>query len=1172
MIPRRRSLRWLTVLGALIASVTLGSQRSSPPSEGAYRANNLGVALLEQYNYDDAVKSFRRALDVSPELHIARMNLSLALLYSGAAEDSLTTARQAQQELPTLCQPHYAAGLALRSLGKQEESIAEFRKVLELDPDDIGSRVNIAQVQVQQRDFAAATALFREALDREPYNVTAVYGLATALTRSGSPDAPAAMKRFEALRDQPYGVTYANTYLEQGRYGEAIAPTGAEPELVDPSPPTATFTDASAEWVRDTAAGSQGASAGQWRGVTMFDADGDGDLDALLVGEKGSRFYVNASGVLTDATEAAGLRAISAAAHAAVAGDYDNDGRPDLLLLENAGLRLLHRTAAGRFEDATAVAGFKELKGARSAAFVDVDHDGDLDIVVAGAGTRLLRNNGNGTFTDIITAARIGEGPADGIAIAPTDFDDRRDIDLVILGGSGAPRLLQNVRDGSFRDVAGTVGFPTTGRFTALAAGDFNKDGYPDFLFARADSAAVFSLSDGRGRFARTDAPASTAGATVAQFVDYDNDGLLDLFTASASGARMFRNVGKGWSDVTEVAGVNALAKGFSGEPQSIAFGDIDGDGDIDALVMSSSRLHVWRNDGGKNRSLVVRLAGKVSNRGGVGSKVDLRAGSLRQRIETSAVTPPLRPADLVFGLGTRSAADVVRLIWPSGTLQAEVTGDARALTLTELDRKPSSCPYLYTWNGSRFEFVTDFMGGGEMGHWESPGVWSTPDPDEYVRIPPGRLVAKEGRYEIRVTNELEETLFADRMQLIAVDHPEGVEIFPNEGLGSPSGGKFLITTTRGAHPPRAVSDEHGHDMLARVVAIDRQYSDDFALSDIRGYAAEHDLLIDVGAPSTGVVLLATGWTDYAFSADNIAAYQRGLQLTLPRLDVKTSLGTWRTAIENIGIPVGRPQTVVVDLRGKLQPVEHELRIRTNMRIYWDQILVDTSDDDRMDFSAWRAFLNARGAPPPLARPRRLRASGEPQALLIDRPVSFQRQPSTAVIAGPGEPELRITRLDATSALLHWRGFSKTVTPDGREPLGFDYERVSQSMPWKTMIGRYTREGDVRVLLNKVDDMFVIARPGDEIALSFDASALPALGSGRARTFLFYADGFSKEMDITSASPHTVLPLPFHAMRGYPYAQDQQYPSGAAYREYQARYNTRIVSRTVPPVESVDRR
>src|SRR4029453_16231755 len=101
-----------------------------------------------------------------------------------------------------------------------------------------------------------------------------------------------------------------------------------------------------------------------------------------------------------------------AAAHAAVAGDYDNDGRPDLLLLENAGLRLLHRTAAGRFEDATAVAGFKELKGARSAAFVDVDHDGDLDIVVAGAGTRLLRNNGNGTFTDITTAARIGEGPA----------------------------------------------------------------------------------------------------------------------------------------------------------------------------------------------------------------------------------------------------------------------------------------------------------------------------------------------------------------------------------------------------------------------------------------------------------------------------------------------------------------------------------------------------------------------------------------------------------------------------------------------------------------------------------------------------------------------------------------------------------------------------------------
>src|SRR5262249_21010326 len=223
-------------------------------------------------------------------------------------------------------------------------------------------------------------------------------------------------------------------------------------------------------------------------------------------------------------------------------------------------------------------------------------------------------------------------------------------------------------------------------------------------------------------------------------------------------------NVGNGWADVTERAGLGALANATTGELQSIAFGDVDGDGNTDALVATSAGgLRVWRSGGGGNRSLQVRLAGKVSNRAGIGSKVDLRAGSLRQRLETSAVTPPLRPADLLFGLGPRPAADVVRVIWPSGTLQAEIAGDTRALTVTELDRKPPSCPYLYTWNGRRFEFVTDFMGGGEMGHWEAPGVWSQPDPDEYVRIPPGTLMPRDGRYELRVTNELEETLFADR-------------------------------------------------------------------------------------------------------------------------------------------------------------------------------------------------------------------------------------------------------------------------------------------------------------------------------------------------------------------------------------------------------------------------
>src|SRR6185369_981103 len=176
-----------------------------------------------------------------------------------------------------------------------------------------------------------------------------------------------------------------------------------------------------------------------------------------------------------------------------------------------------------------------------------------------------------------------------------------------------------------------------------------------------------------------------------------------------------------------------------------------------------------------------------------------------------------------------------------------------------------------------------------------------------------------------------------------------------------------------------------------------RRYVDGFALHPIRGYAEPHTLTMNLGEPSKGrTLLLLTGWTDYAFSSDNVAASQSGLALTLPALQVKDQQGRWQTVIDDIGIPVGRPQTVTVDLTGKFLSASREVRILTNMRIYWDQILVDTS---------------------------------------------------------AGDAAVQMTKLDPMVAELHWRGFSAETTPDGREPFGYDYARVSSQLPWKTMPG-----------------------------------------------------------------------------------------------------------------------
>jgi hypothetical protein len=298
---------------------------------------------------------------------------------------------------------------------------------------------------------------------------------------------------------------------------------------------------------------------------------------------------------------------------------------------------------------------------------------------------------------------------------------------------------------------------------------------------------------------------------------------------------------------------------------------------------------------------------------------------------------------------------------------------------------------------------------------------------------------------------------------------------------------------------------------------MDRRWPDNFKVDRLRGYAEEHTLTLGLPSreqrPGSKVrnnqeraVLLLTGWTDYAWSSDNVAATQAGKAMKPPSLQVKDAKGNWRTVIEDIGIPVGRPQTVTVDLTGKFMSARREVRIVTNMRIYWDQILADTFD---------------------------------------------------------GTAPVQITRVDPSQADLRWRGFSAEVTADGREPFGYDYERVAFTSPWKVMAGRYTRQGDVRELLLGSDDMFAICRPGDEIRLSFDASALPPLPKGWTRTFLLYSDGFSKEMDINSASPDQLEPLPFHGMTRYPYSWPEHYPLTEARRRYMEKYNTRLVASPV---------
>src|ERR1044072_5123414 len=576
-----KSYRYLLIPAVVVAAAALVSlalpqeaavqtPAAKSPREEAYRANNLGVALLEQFKHKEGAEQFRRALGLDPKLALARTNLAIALYNVPDLAASQKEAEAAAAASPNAPQPQYILGLIARQQNRPEDAVAAFQRVLKIDPRDVGANVQLGHLYLQQRKFPEAVAALRTALEEEPYNGTALYNLGTSLIRGGQrEEGTRPMQQFQARRASGAATTVGTNYLEQGRYAEALVSTGAEADLVDKRTPEVSFADATAALVAQTDALSPTPRSG---GLLLFDFDADGDLD-LLGPAPGRKLLRNDGGKLSDVIEQSGLAGAVPGdiPGGVVAGDVDNDDRPDLLFAGSNHLALYHNEGGGRFKDTTAAA---RLPGRTATsgvvAFVDYDHDGDLDIRIVGGTievTRdaaappnlLLRNNGDGTFADVTAASKLKPALRSPVAVAPTDLDNRGDVALLVVGAEGRPALWKNLRDGTFRDVAVEAGLDLKGGgLTCVAAGDVNKESFTDFYFGRADGSGVFALSDGKGRFNLSPAPSAQGGEqAAAQFIDYDNDGLLDLLTLSRGPkgtVRVLRNTGDGWADVSEKA------------------------------------------------------------------------------------------------------------------------------------------------------------------------------------------------------------------------------------------------------------------------------------------------------------------------------------------------------------------------------------------------------------------------------------------------------------------------------------------------------------------------------------------------------------------------------------------------------------------------------------------
>ena len=1058
-------------------------------TEEAWRHVNAGVALLEQYSNEKAAVEFRAALELDPKLNAARINLAIALHHASLIPEALAEASKAAEAAPDSPHAHYLVALNARQSNDLPLARASFERVHQLDPTDTATRIHLARLCMEAQEFPRALELLTDAAEREPFNTTAVYNLGMTLQRLGRRDeAKPLLQRFQQLRTSGYATALGTQYLEAGRYAAAVtadartqpfAPNGASVALTVP------------EALRGAVPACDAAKPAAK--INLADIDADGDEDALLCGPDGARVWLNTAGSFK-----AGAQLFDAATYGALAGDMNADGANDIVLLTAAGAHILCNGADG-FVDATAQAGFPAALGhLHCGALADVDHDGDLDILLGTSeGVQLLRNNGDGTFLDITANAGVGNKEAVH-AIAASDLDNGRDIDLVLALSSGA-RIAKNRRDGTFAATA--LGTPAQA-VRVLAIGDSNKDGFED-LFLGGEAAAERLQSNGRGGYSTVSM--AIAHSDTALFTDIDNDGWLDLLVLADGRVLWCRGAPAGLQAPAILSGEAPLAT------RAMAAADIDGDGDSDIVCAdASAHPQVLLNSVTPSaRALELSLTGRVSNRSGFGTKIDLRAGSLTQKLETGSSFPPNRPAVPHCGLGNRTQVDAVRLLWPSGNVQAELPTRTTPLhwKIEEVDRKPSSCPNLYTWNGHQFQFITDFMGGGEMGAWVEEGLRNSPDPEEYVRIPPGALVPRNGFLELRVTNELEEALFIDHLSLLAVDHPSGIHVFPNEGMSFVAPRPWQLHALSDLQSALRVTDAAGREHTDSVAVVDRSSAAEFFRTAIRGFSTAHWLQFEFATIPEHPVLLLSGWTDYAFSSDTRRAQQAGLQLNPPSLEAQQPDGSWRVVESDIGIPVGSPQSYCVDLHGKLHRGVTRLRLSTNMCVHWDRIAL---------------------------------AQGHPEL----RPQVSRALPHTANLA--------------------WRGYSGLRPTSANSTGGFDYARVACAAQWKTFAGFFTRFGEVNSLLDAVDDIFVVSASGDEIALQFREQDFPALRAGWTRTWMLHADGFSKEMDPNSATPDSLLPLPFHGMSRYPYGSNEHFPMTPEREAIMRRYNTRHLRSRIP--------
>jgi len=1070
------------------------TQAPSAPTGGpaslngaAIAENNRGVGLMGHFEYAPARDAFAALVQTHPTHADLAVNLAIATLNrqeEGDEAAALALVEEVIAREPGQLRAQYVAGLLRLYLSSPAEALAHFRSVAEADPADAYAAYYLGQCLAQQGNHAQGLDWYRKALGLDPYLRSAYYGAFQAEQRLGRRDeARALMETYQRLANNPQARLAEFKYTRMGPKAEAMvlgahSPTpGALPPgpvLAAPQPLTVEGGDGLIWPVQEA----------RPLGVAVVDLDGDGTLDLLVPagGSEGGTLVLRGrpgGGLTADPKHPlAGIPAVNTA----LWGDYDNDGQVDVYLARRGPNQLRRQVSPGTWEDVTAATGTAAGDtDTVDGAFVDADHDGDLDLFLVNADgpNELLSNNLDGTFRPLAAERGIAGPPAGGGSgrqVLPVDLDADRDTDLIVIGANPPHQAWLNDRLWAYRPAQGLGDFLQTPIAAALAA-DLDADGAVELYSLDPDGSLKRWRRDDSGAFRAEDfamlALAARAPWAQLALADLDGDGTLDLVASGAWGWSAFTAGGRPLaSDKPPTSGSLAWAAPVLLEPAA----------GPSLVALTSRGPLVWPPGPGRGAFVALSPTGMAdasramrSNASGVGTSIALRVGSqwgvatnLRPR---SGPGQDLQPLSL--GIGTASQADFAAIDWSDGVFQSELAlAPGEVHRIVETQRQLSSCPVLFAWNGSTYAFVTDLLGVGGLGYAVGPGEYAPPRPWENLLLPEDLAKPRDGRYQVKLTEPMEEAAYLDSARLVVWDLPPGWQMVLDERMGisapEPTGAARFY---RREVLPTRVLDQDGTDVTSALVLADGQAVDPGPLDRrfIGRLAGEQVVSISFAEPLNGRPgeprLVADGWVEYPYSQTSFAAWQAGASYDPPSLEARGADGLWRPILTQFGYPAGMPRRMSVPL-SNLPPGTDALRLRGNLEIYWDRISVAYAED-------------------------------LPEAKRLDLP--------------------------PVAARLAQTGFPKRLTFPQARP-GYDYGTRTPFWDARAMAGFYTRLGPVDDLVAATDDALAIIGPGEEIHIEFEAPAEPP--PGWTRRLVLETHGWTKDMDLYTEDGETLAPLP----------------------------------------------